>query len=80
MNTIPYIAWKLDVCHGMYTSRHSTFSGSSEQGTSHYCLCFCNNNIVLEGFTYANMDGDADTRNPTTGYLYTFSTCTVLGI
>ena len=28
------------------------------KGTSHYCLCFGNPNIVLEGFTDANMVGD----------------------
>ena len=43
------------------------------KGTSHYCLCFGNPNIVLEGFTDVDMDGDVDTRKSTIGYLYTFA-------
>ena len=43
------------------------------KGTSHYCLCFGNPNIVLESFTDADMAGDVDTRNSTNGYLYTFA-------
>ena len=38
------------------------------KGTRHYCLCFGNSNIVLEGFIDANMAGDVDTRNPTSDY------------
>ena len=37
------------------------------KGTSHYCLCFGNPNIVLEGFTDANMAGDVENRKYTTG-------------
>lgn len=40
--------------------------------TSHQCLCFGDNNIVLEGFIDAYMVGDVDTRNSITSYLYTF--------
>lgn len=47
------------------------------KGTSHHCLCFGDNNIVLEGFTDADMAGDVDTRKSTTGYLYTFAGATV---
>ena len=47
------------------------------KGTSHHCLCFGDNNIVLEGFTDADMAGDMDTRKSTTGYLYTFAGATV---
>ena len=43
------------------------------KGTSPYCLCFGNPNIVLEGFTYADMAGDVETRKYTIGYLYTFA-------
>ena len=43
------------------------------KGTSNYCLCFGNNNVVLEGYTYENMVGDVDTRNSTIGYLCTFT-------
>lgn len=43
------------------------------KGTSNYCLCFGNNDIVLEGFTYVDMDGDVDTRKSTTSYVYTFA-------
>jgi len=43
------------------------------KGTSHYCLCFGHDEIVLEGFMYADMVGDMDTRKSTTGYLYTFA-------
>ena len=43
------------------------------KGTSHHCLCFGDNNIVLEGFTDAYMARDVDTRKSTTGYLHTFT-------
>ena len=43
------------------------------KGTTHHCLCFGDNNIMLEGFIDAVMVGDVDTRNSTTGYLYTFA-------
>ena len=43
------------------------------KGTSHYCLCFGHDEIVLEGFTDADMVGDMDTRKSTTGDLYTFA-------
>ena len=43
------------------------------KGASHYCLFFGNPNIVLEGFTDADMPRDVDSRNSTTGYLYTFA-------
>ena len=36
------------------------------KGTSHHCLCFSDNNIVLEGFIDADMDGDVDTIKSTT--------------
>lgn len=38
---------------------------------SHYCLFFGHNDIRLEEFTDVDMVGDMDTRNYTTGYLYT---------
>ena len=47
------------------------------KGTSHYFLCFGNPNIVLEGLADADMAGDVDTRNSTTGYLYTFASAAV---
>jgi len=43
------------------------------KGISNYCLCFGHSEIVLEGFIDADMVGDMDTRNSTTGYLYTFA-------
>ena len=43
------------------------------KGTSHHCLCFGDNNIVLEGFIDVDMAGDVDTRKSTTSYLYTFA-------
>ena len=43
------------------------------KGTSHYCLCFGHDEIMLEGFTNADMARDMDTRKFTTGYLYTFA-------
>jgi len=43
------------------------------KGTSHYCLCFGHDEIVLEGFTDADMARDMDTRKSTTSYLYTFA-------
>jgi hypothetical protein len=46
-------------------------------GTSHYCLCFGNNDVVLKGYTDAYMVEEVDTRNSTTGYLYTFAGTTM---
>ena len=43
------------------------------KGTSHHCLCFGNNEIMLEGFADADMAGDVNTRKSTTGYVYTFA-------
>jgi hypothetical protein len=43
------------------------------KGTSNYYLSFVN--VVLEGYTAANMARDVDTRNSTTGYL-----CTYVGV
>ena len=42
------------------------------KGTGHHCLCFGNNEIMLEGFADADMDGVVNTRKSTTGYVYTF--------
>ena len=36
------------------------------KGTSHHCLCFGDNNIVLEGLTNVYMVGDVDTKKFTT--------------
>jgi len=47
------------------------------KGYSHYCLCFGNNDVVLEGYTYVDMARYVDTRNSTTGYLYIFAGATV---
>ena len=47
------------------------------KGTSDYCLCFGNPNIVLEGLADADMARDVDTRNSTTSYLYTFASVAV---
>lgn len=47
------------------------------KGTSHHCLCFGDNNIVLEYFTDVDMVGNMDTRKSTTSYLYTFAGATV---
>jgi len=44
--------------------------------TSHYCLCFGNNDVVLE-YRDAYMVGDVDPRKSTTGYLYTFAGATM---
>ena len=35
------------------------------------------NNIVLEGFTNVDMDGDVDIRKFAIGYLYTFASATM---
>jgi len=42
------------------------------KGTSHHCLCFGDNIIVLECFKDANMARDVDTRKTTICYLYIF--------
>jgi len=47
------------------------------KGTSHYCLCFDHNDVVLEGYIDAYMVGYVDTRNSTTDYLYTFAAATI---
>ena len=41
--------------------------------TSHHCLCFGDNNIILEAFTHVDMVGYVDTRKSTIGYLDTFA-------
>jgi hypothetical protein len=38
------------------------------KGTSHYCFCFGNNDVVLEGYANANMVVDVETRNSSTHY------------
>lgn len=43
------------------------------RGTSRVCLCFGNGEIVLNGFTDADMAGDVDSRKSTSGYLITFA-------
>ena len=47
------------------------------KGTSNYCLCFGNNNVVLEGYIDVNMARDVDTIKSTTGYLCTFASVAV---
>ena len=47
------------------------------KGTSHHCLCFGDNNIVLEGFIDTNMARDVNTRKYTFGYLYTFASTAI---
>jgi len=47
------------------------------KGTSHYCLCFGNYDVVLERYTNADMVGDVGNRKSTTGYLYTFASAAV---
>lgn len=42
------------------------------KGTSHHYIWFDDNNIVFEVFIDANVARYVDTRNSTTGYLYTF--------
>lgn len=42
------------------------------KGTSGMALCFKKSNIILQGFTDANLGGDLDSRKSTTGYMFTF--------
>ena len=41
--------------------------------TSRLCLCFDNDEPVLEGYTDADMAGDTDSRKSTSGFLMTFA-------
>ena len=43
------------------------------KGISSICLCFGNDNAVLQGSTDADMAGDIDIRKSTTGYMITFA-------
>lgn len=43
------------------------------RGTSRVCLCFGNGEIVLNGFTNADIAGDVDSRKSTLGYLITIA-------
>jgi len=43
------------------------------KGTSHYYLCFGNNDDVLEGYIDENMVGIVDTRKSTIGCLCAFA-------
>ena len=47
------------------------------KGSSHYCLCFGNIDVALEGYTDVDMARDVDTRNSTSGYVYTFAGATL---
>ena len=51
--------------------------GHEIKGTSNYCLCFSNTNVVLKGYTDVNMVEYVDTRKSTTHYLYTFVGATI---
>lgn len=42
------------------------------KGTNHHGLCFDNNYVGIKAYIDTKMIGDVDTRNSTTGYLYTF--------
>ena len=43
------------------------------RGTSRLCLCFGDDEPVLEGYTDADMAGDTDSRKSTSGFLMTFA-------
>lgn len=42
-------------------------------GSFKMCLCFGGGKIVLEGFTNADMIGEIDYKESTSGYLFTFA-------
>jgi len=41
------------------------------KSTSKMCLCFRKSNLSLQGFSYADLGGDFDTKKSTTGYIFT---------
>jgi hypothetical protein len=43
------------------------------KGTSSFSLCFGNDKPVLDGYTYADMTGDVDSRKSTSRYLMKFA-------
>lgn len=43
------------------------------KGTSNMCLCYEGANLVLQGYTDADMAGDIDSRKSTSSFLYTFA-------
>jgi Reverse transcriptase (RNA-dependent DNA polymerase) len=43
------------------------------RGTSKLCLSFWKDEVVLEGYTDADMAGDLDHRKSTSGYMFTFT-------
>nr|KYP31853.1 Retrovirus-related Pol polyprotein from transposon TNT 1-94 [Cajanus cajan] len=43
------------------------------KGTAKSCLCFGNGNLMLTGYSDADMAGDVDSRKSTSGYLITFA-------
>ncbi|KAF3627162.1 hypothetical protein FXO37_30009 [Capsicum annuum] len=42
------------------------------RGTTGDCLCFGGSDLMLKGYTGADMAGDLDNKKSTTGYLFTF--------
>ena len=45
--------------------------------TSKVCLCFGNDELMLEGYTYSDMTGDVDSRKSILGFSITFAGRTV---
>ncbi|RVW68574.1 Retrovirus-related Pol polyprotein from transposon TNT 1-94 [Vitis vinifera] len=59
----------LDVCYGVYTTRHCTCSGSCEQ--IHECK------FETAGYVDVDFAGDIDNRKSTTGFVFTLSGTTI---
>lgn len=44
-----------------------------------FCLCFSGGKTIFVGYRDSDIDGDIDTRKPSSGYLFTFAEGVVHG-
>ncbi|XP_075087489.1 secreted RxLR effector protein 161-like [Nicotiana tabacum] len=79
-----------DIAHAVgVVSRYISYPGKEHledvkwillyfKDTSSMTLCFKKNNIILKGFTDANLGGNLDSRKSTTGYVFTLGGTAVI--